>query len=95
MTKEICMECALTLMTISAGLLLSIACATLIEELFIGGLFRIFFAPRPARPPQQKQAKPGHIVTNGMPQHAKEFPNKPVVGLLGRNSRRAGEPGGR
>lgn len=58
------MECALTLMTISAGLLLSIACATLIEELFIGGLFRIFFAPRPARPPR-KQAKPGHIVPNG------------------------------
>jgi len=72
------MECALTLMTISAGLLLSIACATLIEELFIGGLFRIFFAPRgpqqarsqacwgerPARPPQ-KQVKPEHIVHNG------------------------------
>ncbi len=53
------MECALTLMTISAGLLLSIACATLIEELFIGGLFRIFFAPRPASP-QPKPAKPGH-----------------------------------
>jgi len=72
------MECALTLMTISAGLLLSIACATLIEELFIGGLFRIFFAPRgprqagsqacwgerPARPPQ-KQAKHEPIVPNG------------------------------
>lgn len=54
------MECALTLMTISAGLLLSIACATLIEELFIGGLFRIFFAPR-SEGPQTKQAKPGHI----------------------------------
>jgi hypothetical protein len=40
------MECAWTLMTISAGLLLSIACATLIEELFFGGLFRIFFATR-------------------------------------------------
>ena len=54
------MECALTLMTISAGLLLSIACATLIEELFIGGLFRIFFAPRPGGS-QKQQAKPGHI----------------------------------
>jgi hypothetical protein len=53
------MECALTLMTISAGLLLSIACATLIEELFIGGLFRMFFAPRGERPagPTRKQAK--------------------------------------
>ena len=58
------MERALTLMTISAGLLLSIACAMLIEELIIGGLFRIFFAPRPARAPQ-KQAKTGHIVHNG------------------------------
>ena len=58
------MECVLSLMTISAGLLLSIACATLIEELFIGGLFRIFFAPRPARAPQ-KQAKPGHIAHSG------------------------------
>ena len=62
--KEICMECALTLMTISAGLLLSIACATLIEELFIGGHFRIFFASRPARVPR-KQVKAGHIVHDG------------------------------
>jgi len=51
-------------MTISAGLLLSIACATLIEELFIGGLFRLFFAPRPVSP-QQKPVKPGHIVPSG------------------------------
>ena len=58
------MECAWTLMTISAGLLLSLACAMLIEELLIGGLFRIFFAPRPAGP-QKKQAKPGHIVPTG------------------------------
>jgi hypothetical protein len=72
------MECVLTLMTISAGLLLSIACATLIEELFVGGLFRIFFAPRgPQRAVTQarwgersggsanKQAKPGHFVHSG------------------------------
>jgi hypothetical protein len=52
------MECALTLMTISAGLLLSIACATLIEELFFGGLFRIFFAPR--LPQQAKIGLPPH-----------------------------------
>ncbi len=58
------MECAWTLMTILAGLLLSVACAMLIEELFIGGLFRIFFAPR-REGPQHKQAKPGHIVPNG------------------------------
>ena len=63
------MECALSLMTISAGLLLSIACATLIEELFIGGLFRIFFAPRGPRQagcsPAGTEAKPGHILPNG------------------------------
>jgi hypothetical protein len=30
------------------GLVLSLACAVLIEELFLGGLFRLFFASRPA-----------------------------------------------
>ena len=29
------------------GLLLSLSCAVLLEELFLGGLFRLFFAPRP------------------------------------------------
>lgn len=28
------------------GLLLSLSCAVLLEELFLGGLFRLFFAPR-------------------------------------------------
>ena len=69
------MECVLSLMTISAGLLLSIACATLIEELFIGGLFRIFFAPRGPRqarhlawgerPVRSPNDKPQHIVPGG------------------------------
>jgi hypothetical protein len=27
-------------------MLLSLACAVLVEELFLGGLFRLFFAPR-------------------------------------------------
>ena len=58
------MECELTLMTISAGLLLSIACATLIEELFFGGLFRIFFAPRSGGS-ASNQAKPGHFIHSG------------------------------
>jgi len=43
------MECAMTLMTLSAGMLLSLACALLLEELILGRLFRLFFAPRPAR----------------------------------------------
>jgi hypothetical protein len=29
------------------GLVLSLSCAVLLEELFLGGLFRLFFAPRP------------------------------------------------
>jgi len=29
------------------GLVLSLACAVLLEELFLGELFRLFFAPRP------------------------------------------------
>jgi hypothetical protein len=28
------------------GLLLSLSCAVLLEELLLGGLFRLFFAPR-------------------------------------------------
>ena len=51
------MECAITLMTLSAGLLLSVACAMLIEELIIGGLFRLFFAPRPADTQQSQPPK--------------------------------------
>jgi len=52
------MESAMTLMTLSAGLLLSIACAVLLEELIFGGLFRLFFAPPPAST-QQPQPRPG------------------------------------
>jgi hypothetical protein len=52
------MECAMTLMTLSAGLLLSIACAVLVEELIFGGLFRLFFAPPPAST-HQSPPKPG------------------------------------
>ena len=40
---------ATTLVTLG-GLLLSLACAVLVEELLLGGLFRLFFAPRPERP---------------------------------------------
>jgi hypothetical protein len=37
---------ATTLVTLG-GLLLSLACAVLLEELFLGGIFRLFFASRP------------------------------------------------
>jgi hypothetical protein len=45
-------------MTLSAGLLLSIACAVLLEELILGKLFRRFFAPPPVST-QPSQPKPG------------------------------------
>jgi hypothetical protein len=38
---------AATALMSAGGLVLSFACAVLLEELFIGGLFRLFFAPRP------------------------------------------------
>jgi hypothetical protein len=44
--------------TTSAGLLLSIACALLLEELILGGLFRLFFSRRPAGS-QNIHQKPG------------------------------------
>ena len=43
------MQGAATALTTLGGLLLSLACAVLVEELFLGGLFRLFFAPRPER----------------------------------------------
>jgi len=48
------MAFAMTLMTLSAGLLLSIACAVLVEEVILGGLFRLFFAPQPVSTQQSK-----------------------------------------
>ncbi len=43
------MNSILTLMTVAAGLLFSLSCAILIEELFVGSFFRLFFAPPPER----------------------------------------------
>jgi hypothetical protein len=48
----------MTLMTVSAGLVLSIACAVLVEEVILGRLFRLFFAPPPVSL-QQSKPKPG------------------------------------
>lgn len=41
---------AITILTAMAVFLFSLGLATLLEELFLGGLFRCFFAPRPAHP---------------------------------------------
>ena len=51
------MECAITLMTLSAGRLLSVACALLLWGLLIVGVFRLFFAPRPADTQQSQPPK--------------------------------------
>jgi len=44
------MESAMTAVTVVAAVFFSLSCALLIEELVLGGLFRLFFAPRPERP---------------------------------------------
>lgn len=43
------MQSAMTVITVAAGLLFSLSCAVLVEEVFVGGFFRLFFAPRPER----------------------------------------------
>lgn len=48
------MDSAMTLMTLSAGLLLSLSFAALLEELIFGGLFRLFFSARRAHPAPTK-----------------------------------------
>jgi len=49
------MQSTATALMTAGGLVLSLACAVLLEELLIGGLFRLFFAPRP----EQKQRSSG------------------------------------
>ena len=43
------MQTTATALVTLGGLLLSLACAVLLEELLVGGLFRLFFAPRPVQ----------------------------------------------
>lgn len=51
------MESAATALTVMGGLGFSLACAILLEELIFGGLFRLFFAPRPGHP--RNEQNPG------------------------------------
>src|SRR5271166_3267477 len=44
--REVVVQGVATALMTTGGLLLSLACAVLLEELLIGGLFRLFFAPR-------------------------------------------------
>jgi hypothetical protein len=48
------MNTVMTLMTLAAGLLFSFSCAVLIEELVVGGFFRLFFAPQPVERTEEK-----------------------------------------
>lgn len=43
------MDSAMTLLTIVGGLVFSVSCALLVEELIFGGLFRFFFQPKQTR----------------------------------------------
>lgn len=45
------MENAITFLTVVAGLLFSVSCALLVEEVVFGGLIKLFF-------PQQQRAVP-------------------------------------
>ena len=40
------MNSILTLITVAAGLLFSLSCAILLEEIFVGSFFRLFFTVR-------------------------------------------------
>jgi hypothetical protein len=47
------MNSVLTVVTVAAGLLLSLSCAILLEEIFVGSFFRLFFTPQPERSKQK------------------------------------------
>ncbi len=53
------MELAITALTALAGLLFSLACALLLEEVIFGGLFRLFF-PQPQPVAVKRGAAPKH-----------------------------------
>jgi hypothetical protein len=50
------MGSVMTAISIAAGLLFSLSCAILLEELIFGGLFWLFFARRRKRPKSNQQS---------------------------------------
>jgi hypothetical protein len=50
-------EAIASVLAVTGGLLLSLSCAVLLEELFIGGLCRLFFAPRPGNGPKSSSER--------------------------------------
>ena len=51
------MQGTATALVTLGGLVLSLSCAVLLEELFLGGLFRLFFAPRPQSAERARQKR--------------------------------------
>jgi hypothetical protein len=47
------MNSVLTVVTVAAGLLFSLSCAILLEEIFVGSFFRLFFTPQSERSKQK------------------------------------------
>jgi hypothetical protein len=45
------MQSAMTVLTVVAGLVFSVSCALLVEELIFGGLFKLFFQVKPVPVP--------------------------------------------
>jgi hypothetical protein len=41
------MQSAMTILTVVGGLMFSLSCALLVEELIFGGLFKLFFHAKP------------------------------------------------
>ena len=55
------MELFAETLSVIGALLLSISCGLLVEELLFGGLVRLFFAAKPARPAQKtSETNPTH-----------------------------------
>ncbi len=51
------MQSAMTILTIVGGLLFSVSCALLVEELIFGGLFKLFFQTKPVPVPLKAERK--------------------------------------
>jgi hypothetical protein len=48
------MQNAITFLTVVGGLVFSVSCALLVEELIFGGLFKLFFQQRPVPVPVER-----------------------------------------
>ncbi len=67
------MDSAMTVLTIVGGLVFSVSCALLVEELIFGGLFRFFFQPR-----QTHETRPWFVGSADKPVPVPAEAEKPV-----------------